>query len=212
MAEIEIEKKKPIWPWIIVALVIAAIIYFLAFAEDDTIDDMAVDTTEMVTDDKSQETDTFINTQENNTYDATSDGDANALMALKSHIDNPKMGLDHEYTNEALLKLIVAVKNKATILNVDVDADLMEAKKKAEDITEDPYEVDHANKIRNSGEIIVKAIKTIQTKEFPNLSNSFDTVNESLMRIKPDEKTLNQKADVNNFFEQAAELLTQMNK
>lgn len=29
MAEIKIEKKKPIWPWIIVVLIIAALLYFL---------------------------------------------------------------------------------------------------------------------------------------------------------------------------------------
>lgn len=29
MAEIKIEKKKPIWPWIIVVLIISALLYFL---------------------------------------------------------------------------------------------------------------------------------------------------------------------------------------
>ncbi|MEO6177122.1 MAG: hypothetical protein ABIP27_18355 [Flavobacterium circumlabens] len=34
MAEIKIEKKKPIWPWIIVVLIIAALVYFL-FAKNN---------------------------------------------------------------------------------------------------------------------------------------------------------------------------------
>ena len=29
MAEIKIEKKKPIWPWFIAILVVAALIYFI---------------------------------------------------------------------------------------------------------------------------------------------------------------------------------------
>ncbi|MEN2398733.1 hypothetical protein GKZ90_0003050 [Flavobacterium sp. MC2016-06] len=29
MAEIKIQKKKPIWPWIIVILLIGAIVYFI---------------------------------------------------------------------------------------------------------------------------------------------------------------------------------------
>jgi len=29
MAEIKIEKKKPIWPWIAVALIIGALIYYI---------------------------------------------------------------------------------------------------------------------------------------------------------------------------------------
>ena len=32
MAEIGIEKKKPIWPWIILVLVILVILYFLFFS------------------------------------------------------------------------------------------------------------------------------------------------------------------------------------
>lgn len=34
MAEIKIEKKKPIWPWIVAVVLIAALIYFM-FLNDD---------------------------------------------------------------------------------------------------------------------------------------------------------------------------------
>ena len=37
MAEIEIEKKKPIWPWIILVLVILALLYFLVFDEEEEV-------------------------------------------------------------------------------------------------------------------------------------------------------------------------------
>lgn len=40
MADIGIEKKKPIWPWIILVLVILAILYFFLFADDNNPDDM----------------------------------------------------------------------------------------------------------------------------------------------------------------------------
>lgn len=33
MAEIKIEKKKPIWPWIAIALIIGALIYYI-FVQD----------------------------------------------------------------------------------------------------------------------------------------------------------------------------------
>ena len=35
MAEIDIEKKKPIWPWILLVLIILAILYFLVFDNED---------------------------------------------------------------------------------------------------------------------------------------------------------------------------------
>ena len=35
MAEIRIEKKKPVWPWILVGLIILAVIFFVVFASED---------------------------------------------------------------------------------------------------------------------------------------------------------------------------------
>lgn len=35
MAEIKIEKKKPVWPWILVGLIILVVIFFLVFANED---------------------------------------------------------------------------------------------------------------------------------------------------------------------------------
>jgi len=36
MAEIKIEKKKPIWPWIVVALIIGALIYYIFVSDHET--------------------------------------------------------------------------------------------------------------------------------------------------------------------------------
>lgn len=36
MAEIKIEKKKPVWPWIVALLLIAAIVYYVFVKEDET--------------------------------------------------------------------------------------------------------------------------------------------------------------------------------
>lgn len=36
MAEIGVEKKKPVWPWIILVLVILVILYFLFMADGDS--------------------------------------------------------------------------------------------------------------------------------------------------------------------------------
>ena len=33
MAEIKIEKKKPLWPWIVAVLIIAALVYYI-FVQD----------------------------------------------------------------------------------------------------------------------------------------------------------------------------------
>lgn len=44
MAEIKIEKKKPIWPWIVLLLIIAALIYFVYFRDNETTNENNVET------------------------------------------------------------------------------------------------------------------------------------------------------------------------
>ncbi|WP_428232610.1 hypothetical protein [Flavobacterium sp.] len=36
MAEIKIEKKKPVWPWIVAVLLIAAIVYYVFLRDNHT--------------------------------------------------------------------------------------------------------------------------------------------------------------------------------
>ncbi|MEP6260425.1 MAG: hypothetical protein ABJ092_02520 [Gillisia sp.] len=46
MAEIKIEKKKPVWPWILIGLIILAVVFFLVFANEDD-DEFNEDTDEL---------------------------------------------------------------------------------------------------------------------------------------------------------------------
>lgn len=49
MTEIKIEKKKPVWPWILLILVLAAVIYYFATQDADNTDDSEIDTIENTT-------------------------------------------------------------------------------------------------------------------------------------------------------------------
>ena len=42
MAEIKIEKKKPIWPWIVAVLIIGALVYYLFVKDHETNDGNSV--------------------------------------------------------------------------------------------------------------------------------------------------------------------------
>lgn len=44
MAEIEIEKKKPVWPWILLIVVILVILGIFIFNDDEVIEDELYDT------------------------------------------------------------------------------------------------------------------------------------------------------------------------
>jgi hypothetical protein len=46
MAEIKIEKKKPVWPWILIAVIILAVIGYFVFADEQTDDYMEENNTQ----------------------------------------------------------------------------------------------------------------------------------------------------------------------
>lgn len=50
MAEIKIEKKKPVWPWILLGLIILGVILYFLLADErtDDIDDMDDDNIERI--------------------------------------------------------------------------------------------------------------------------------------------------------------------
>lgn len=209
MAEIKIEKKKPIWPWIILALIILALLYFFVFANDDDVTDDVDDNTEQVVwDEDSTTTDWDDDTTTNWDNDSLS---MTGVAGYMAYIDNDaKMGVDHEYTNNALMKLIEAVEAKASEVNYDVTADMQAARKDAEKITNDPTAVNHAGTIKDAGNKIATALSKMQKDKFPNLTSDVEEVKKAVENINPDTQTLNQKDQINEFFEEAGEVLEKM--
>jgi hypothetical protein len=204
MAEIEIEKKSPIWPWILLAiLIIAALLYFFVLADDD-VDDADDMNTEQVMDDDEMDNETMeYEDAENMQY-------VKAINEYDTYINNPEMGVDHEYTNGALMKLISAVDATANNLGVDIDADLENARNEAQEITEDPMKVTHANSIKDAGQHILKALQTMQEEKFSNLSSAYSEVDAAFAKIEGAQETLNQKEEVKSFFTKVSSLLNSM--
>ena len=126
MAEIKIEKKKAIWPWILIGLIVLALLlYFLVFRNRENTDNTATNNTGMISND-------LISVHENNSTVA-------AYIAFVSDTANNKMGLGHEFSNEALLKLTDATEAMAGEATYDIKADLDRAKLAANSITKEPY-------------------------------------------------------------------------
>jgi len=192
MTEIKIEKKQPVWPWIALIAGILALIYYL-FVHDqaDKVDENEVTTTE---------TTTVVTDDMNNKV-----ADYNSFIS-----DDASMSMDHEYSSSALMKLIDAAEEVANAKGVDIKADLDLARQNASEITNDREKLNHADKIKSAGTIIVQALKKVQTEKFPNLENNLMGVQDALGKIKPTTPTLDQKEAVKGFFTQAGELLTNM--
>ncbi|WP_373493764.1 hypothetical protein [Aquiflexum sp.] len=199
MAEIKIEKKAPIWPWILLILVVIGIlVYLFAFSGDED-DNRRDDRTEQTTE---QSSDTRQVAPNNST-----------VVAYVSFIkDDPdQMGLDHDFTNEALLRLTNATSAMADEIGYDIQKDLDEVRSHADKITRDPFETTHANSIRKSADILSNVLQNMQKKAFPGLTSEANGVKNAATAIEPEVLTLDQREDVKNFFRESADLLEKMN-
>ena len=198
MTEIKIEKRKLLWPWILLGIgVVVLIIYFLAF-QTSSEEVKEVKEVAQVT-----KTNDLIDVKENNT---TVDAYVNFIEA-----DTNRMTLDHEYTNEALLRLTNATNAMADEIGYDVKADIEMVNEHAEMITKDPFDISHADKIRKATDILTNVLQNIQKAKYPGLTNEVTELKNVSASINPDILTLDQKDVVKSFFNKAAMLLKKMN-
>lgn len=207
MAEINIEKKKPVWPWILLGLVILGVILFFVFADDDNDDLLEEENTEQVI--TPMETEDDLETE--NWEEDNLSGDESVSNYLDHIGDTERMGIDHEYSSEALILLINALENRAKEANINADVDIEELKNNVRGIKEDPQNLTHANAINNVGTKIVNLMEKMQMEKFPDISQDVQEARTALQNIQPSIPTLDQKDAVNSFYKEAGDVLQKMN-
>lgn len=201
MAEIKIEKKSaPIWPWILVSLFFIAILIYLYFPREERFD--RNETTRVSSVESYASSDTLAVSR-----------NSTAILAYVNFVnDDPnKINLDHEFTNEALLRLTNATEATADEIGYDIQKELGEVKTYHDKIATDPFETTHAKSIRASAVIISEVLQSIQQNAFSDLSSEAVEVKKAADNIKADVRTLDQKEVVKNYFMQSANLLKKMN-
>lgn len=210
MAEIKIEKKQPVWPWIIVALILLAAAYYFFYYRDHNMeaDDMENDTINQIDNDAYNSTESDSTTMYNDTYGNGTKTGPTADYA--GFVNDPNMAMDHEYSNKALNLLIGATEDQARKSNVDVKADLDEARKQANAIKSDPKSLDHGDKIKSAAMKISSALKNIQEQNFPMLTSEANNVKDAASKIDATMATMNQKDNMKTFYQNASQLLQKM--
>ncbi len=198
MAEIKMEKKSSVWPWVIlIILIIAGLLYFFVFNDDDSRDNQDAKTEQ----NSERPSETLQHAPNNST-----------VVAYVNFVkeDTGRMGLDHEFTNEALLKLRSARQAMALEVNHDIQNDMDQVRNNAEKTTKEPLETTRANSIRQSADILASALQQIQQMAFPDLTSEADRVVNAARAIDPDVLTLDQKHEIKNSFSESADLLDNM--
>ena len=215
MAEIKVEKKKPVWPWIlIIVLIILALLYFFVFADNDGDDDYSnsddieqVETRDSIEGNR-ENTDTW---EDEELRDSLTGGFASLSSAYFSAIEEEsKLGVDTVYTNNALLKLVDAVKAKAMENQVSLNSDLDQMRKNTMESGEDAQSIS-SEKLKDMGDKIVKALENIQQKEYPQLTGEVEEAATTVEQLYTAKQMSNQQEKIKAFFNKTADILRKMN-
>ncbi|CAM4141267.1 hypothetical protein [Gillisia limnaea] len=209
MAELKIEKKKPVWPWILLGLIILAVILYFVLADNDTddVDDVDDNTEQIITSEPEED----YSEMDTATWEDDNLSGDDSVSKYVAHIgDTEKMGIDHKYSSEALILLVNALENRAEEANINTDVEMQELKSDVRDIKEDPQSLDHANSIKNVGMKIVSLMDRIQNEKFPNISQDVQEVRTAVQNIQPSTPTLDQKDAMNSFYKEAGDVLQKM--
>lgn len=197
MAEIKIEKKKTIWPWVLIGLIILAILAYFLFFKDKNEDVVALTppsdyTTAMQNPPKSSE-------------------DAVAIYVTFIENDTASMSLGHDYSHAALSRLVDATEQTANNNDVDISENLNKANTLSDKITRDEESTTHADDIKEAAKIISSALASIQQTKFPDLKSEVNELMIDADAIDVEDLTLDQKGTVKGFFISAKDAIKKMN-
>lgn len=208
MAEIHIQKKKkPVWPWILAAVVVLAIILWIVVDTDNNDQQRqtaVVDQTEQI-----QQQDAFTDQQDNQRTDAVDD----FISFVQESNAREEMDLDHDYTAEGISLLSAALNDMVNQLGVE-DVDMQQKRdnlnRKADQIQQDPASTQHADTIRSAFISSADIMSNLQQQHFPNLDGEVNNVRETAQAVDPNTLTLEQKQNVKAFFSSSAQALHEM--
>ncbi|MGK2863091.1 MAG: hypothetical protein ACSLE0_14245 [Chitinophagaceae bacterium] len=144
----------------------------------------------------------LINVRENNSI----------VAAYISYVnDNNTMVPDHQYINNALVKLADASNAMAGEAKYTITGDLNMAKMNANKITQDPNETNHSDNIRKSADILAGVLQNLQMSKYSTLTSQAAELKNVAASIKPDILAHHQKDAIMSFFTKSASLLERMN-
>lgn len=214
MAQIRIEEDKStnFLPWILGLLLLGVIAWAgFAFLDDEDNDGALLDAEEMNA--PVAEMATEISGQPDGTYTELSDeyDDANLVKFMDYTTDmTGEMGLDHEFSHNALTYLASAAEDLAEGWNVDITDNTMRAKELADGITVDPYATNHAEMIRMAAINITETLENINNSVKGDAAMPLSKLRKEAQAINGETLTLNQKEDVRSFFSAAREVIAAM--
>lgn len=208
MAEIKIEKKKPVWPWIVAVIIILFVIYFFWSSNYDK---------------------RRGGTQEINFQDSISMSSTELQDEATSFYQNPNAFLDqlqdystflsdselHQentasyFHRNALLKLIKATREQAVTTNIDVTRNLEIADENALKVTHDVHNA-AGYQIKKAASEITEALTKIQKDHYEDLHAEIKALERDITDMNGMRAIDEQQESILSFHRHALDLLQKM--
>ncbi|PKQ45054.1 hypothetical protein [Confluentibacter flavum] len=211
MAEIKIEKKSPIWPWILLVIAVIAIVAYFVYNsdnDDDTIYDNDMNDERM---------DTNSNTYEDG-YQSTAPytSSTSAIQEFENSVtDSTRIGTDSTYTKTAIINLAKVVSMKADELNLQPSIALENLRyysNRRDGMTnsELPESSDVIN-FKTVSNDIVAVLEILQTNSYPSLQDEIAELKQTSNKIDNSIATKEQQSTIQTFFTKARKVVNNMN-
>lgn len=221
MAEIKIEKKKPAWPWVLVALIVIGVVGYFIFANNDgrQNNDSAYDRGSDInkpanvgTDNARAERDNtrVLNQQNGQTATGNDQAVAEYVEFVRSDLKSKDLkSINHEKLREAFVHLTEATEAKAAEVGY-TSSRLNIAREHADQLVADRSDTTHTQNIRATADILSEELVNIQQQKFPDLNMEASKLKDASASIKPEETVADQRQEIRSFLTDAADLLEEM--
>ena len=202
MAEIHIERKeRSVWPWILGLLALALVVWLLLAQRGGRED-------AFVTDTAIGDTDPGI------TPGAARTGAVGSFIAyVDERRARAEAGLDHEYTAEGLRRLADALEEIARqhqLGAAQVEQRVNTLRERADALQRNPESREHARLAREAFVAVVDVMRDLQQQRFPDAANQVEQVRLAATSVTADRELLQQKEEVQRFFDRAGEVVQHM--
>ena len=215
MTEIKIEKKKPIWPWILLILIVLGIIAYFVYANpdlDNRSDDFDDDViNEKIIDSKTDQMSTDDTYNTDKSYGGVYDG----YMAFDESIrDSTRIAVDSSYTKKAfsnLTKLVVKQADKNDIEDSQPLEDLRNYSVLITEISKTSGNMENFKNFKTLCDKIAAVLGDVQAKSYPSLQQEASNLKQIASKISLSTPMDKQQTDLNDFLHKSRDILKSMN-
>lgn len=208
MAELHIERKeRSAWPWILLGLALLALLLWYLLGRDDVDDGVVADTAAGVVTDTSAAPGAMPGAA----------GDAGAVAAFLAYTDERRARQDadltHEYTADGIRGLAAAldvVARQDTVGGAALQPRLDSLRQGADALQRNAESMQHAEQTRAAFTSAAGIMAAVQERRFPDLGDEVGQVREAAEAVRAGAPLLEQRAQVQTFFDRAAAVLRAM--